>query len=211
MHHQSKSSEFEIAKMKAIRKELGSSSGSDSENDGWTRHASKNCYKRHGAVDITGSLGRMSVDACKQRCKDQSGCDCIQMWHGKCYLRKQCVIRKCQNSGRHGQAYIYAKPAGDEGAKENSLIVFAFGVSYARKPEPDLGNGNAIDGNNVLRSMNRATGEGIPLAHEAQHEELAEAVHHGRRGGATGLSTSVEISFSSSNRAGNSEAQFMVD
>ena len=53
-----------------------------------------------------------SVDACKQRCKDQSGCDCIQMWHGKCYLRKQCVIRKCQNSGRHGQAYIYAKPAG---------------------------------------------------------------------------------------------------
>jgi len=77
----------------------------------WTQYNSKNCYKEPGAVSLSGSLGQKSVDACKKLCMDKSGCDCIQMWKGKCYLRKQCVIDKCADGGSNGQAYINHKLA----------------------------------------------------------------------------------------------------
>ena len=73
----------------------------------WTQYNSKNCYNTKGATSLTGSLGQQSVDACKKRCMDQSGCDCIQMAAGNCYLRKQCVIDKCADGGSSGQAYIW--------------------------------------------------------------------------------------------------------
>merc|ERR1712072_101022 len=52
-------------------------------------------------------LGQMSTSTCKQRCQQKSSCDCITMYKGSCFLRKQCQISKCNGKGG-GDVYIHS-------------------------------------------------------------------------------------------------------
>merc|ERR1712166_500513 len=71
----------------------------------WKKYNSKNCYNNKGAVSLGLAAVGISADACKKRCMEKSGCDCIVFSSGQCHLRKQCVINKC--AGGNYQAYIY--------------------------------------------------------------------------------------------------------
>jgi len=59
----------------------------------------------------------MSVDNCKARCLNEAGCDCIQMWFGQCYLRKNCVIGRCDSGNHRGTAYTLTSKTSGKNAQ----------------------------------------------------------------------------------------------
>merc|ERR1711924_330675 len=90
---------------------------------------------------------------------------------------------------------------------EESILIIASGMSYARKAAKQLGDG-ALDERAALRFVKKSLGaarETMPFAHQSHHEDVGGTIHSGRRGGAAGVSTNVDVAIFS-NRAGNSEA-----